>query len=145
MTPGLSNEEPSTTTIPHWRQVFDSAGITPEVKSWNYAGSGTEEDPYAVTWISDDPRNPMLYGSVKRWSIMMVVAMAALMVSLDSSAYSGSAKEIIAEFDCSQEIYTLGISLFVLGFAIGPIIWAPLSELFGRRSKSWITCAEPGY
>lgn len=64
----------------------------------------------------------------------MIVAMVALMVSLDSSAYSGSAKEIMAEFDCSEEVYTLGISLFVLGFAIGPIVWAPLSELFGRRA-----------
>ena len=28
---------------------------------------------------------------------------------------------------------TLGISLFVLGFALGPLIWAPLSELYGRQ------------
>jgi MFS family permease len=26
-----------------------------------------------------------------------------------------------------------GISLFVLGFALGPIFWAPLSELYGRQ------------
>jgi hypothetical protein len=33
------------TTIPHVRQVFDQAGITPEVEKWHYEGSGTEEDP----------------------------------------------------------------------------------------------------
>ncbi len=27
----------------------------------------------------------------------------------------------------------LGISLFVLGFALGPLIWAPFSEVLGRR------------
>ncbi|KAG9854915.1 MFS general substrate transporter, partial [Aureobasidium melanogenum] len=27
----------------------------------------------------------------------------------------------------------LGVSLFVLGFAIGPLLWAPLSEMFGRQ------------
>jgi hypothetical protein len=108
--------------IPHWRQIIDSAGITDDVKTWNYNGSGTEDDPYAVTWIENDPRNPMLYSNVTRWSLMMVVAMAALMVSLDSSAYSGSAAEIMGEFDCSEEVYTLGISLFVLGFAIGPVM-----------------------
>lgn len=63
----------------------------------------------------------------------MVVAMAALLVSLDSSAYSGAGKQIMAEFSCSEEVFTLGISLFVLGFAVGPIVWGPLSELFGRR------------
>ena len=112
----------SPTRISHWRQVFDSAGTTPEVSSWRYAGSGTEDDPYAVTWIENDPRNPMLYSATTRWSLMMIVAMAALMVSLDSSAYSGSADEIMTEFNCSQEVFTLGISLFVLGFAIGPIM-----------------------
>lgn len=50
-----------------------------------------------------------------------------------SSAYSGGVREIIQEFGCSQEVVTLGISLFVLGFAIGPLLWAPLSELYGRQ------------
>ena len=117
-----SAETSTSTRIPHWRQVFDSEGITPEVSQWRYAGSGTEDDPYAVTWIENDPRNPMRYSATKRWSLMLVVAMAALMVSLDSSAYSGSADEIMSEFGCSKEVFVLGISLFVLGFAIGPIM-----------------------
>lgn len=108
--------------IPHWRQVWDSSGITPAVQNHRYDGSGTADDPYAVTWIDDDPRNPMLYGSAKRWSIMMIVALAALLVSIDSSAYSGSADEITRHFGCSREVFTLGISLFVLGFAVGPVM-----------------------
>jgi hypothetical protein len=35
--------------------------ITPEVLKWNYDGSGTEDDPYVVNWIDNDPRNPMLF------------------------------------------------------------------------------------
>lgn len=37
------------------------------------------------------------------------------------------------EFKVSQEIVTLGVSLFVLGFALGPLLWAPFSELYGRQ------------
>jgi multidrug resistance protein len=37
------------------------------------------------------------------------------------------------EFHVSQEIVTLGVSLFVLGFALGPLLWAPFSELYGRQ------------
>ena len=103
------------TQIPHWRQVFDKAGVTPEVRNWKYDGSGTEDDPFAVTWIDHDPRNPMLYSNAQRWSIVFIVALAALTVSIDSSAYSGSAAQIMQEFDCSQEVYILGLSLFVLG------------------------------
>ena len=37
------------------------------------------------------------------------------------------------EFSVSQEVVTLGVSLFVLGFALGPLLWAPFSELYGRQ------------
>lgn len=40
---------------------------------------------------------------------------------------------IITDFEIDTEIATLGISLFVLGFAVGPLIWAPMSELYGRQ------------
>ena len=119
--------------LSHITQVFNHAGITPEVENHKYEGSGTEEDPYVVNFIPNDPRNPMLYSQTKKWSITALVAIATLAVAFVSSAYSGGARQIIVEFGCSQEIFTLGISLFVLGFAIGPLIWAPMSELFGRQ------------
>lgn len=107
------------TRIPHMQQVFDKAGVTPEVEAHHYQGSGTEDDPYIVTWIPDDPRNPMLYGPVRKWTLTMTMGFATLAVAFVSSAYSGGAEQIIMEFGCSQIVYTLGISLFVLGFAIG--------------------------
>jgi hypothetical protein len=33
------------------------------------------------------------------------------------------------EFHCSREIATLGLSLFVLGLAFGPMLLGPLSEV----------------
>lgn len=36
-------------------------------------------------------------------------------------------------FRVSEEVITLGLSLFVLGFAIGPLLWAPMSEMYGRQ------------
>lgn len=69
----------------------------------------------------------------KKWFIILTVAFATLAVAFVSSAYSGSVRQIIEEFGVSQEVSTLGISLFVLGFALGPLLWAPLSELYGRQ------------
>jgi MFS family permease len=56
-----------------------------------------------------------------------------LAVAFVSSAYTGGIDQILADFGIGDEIATLGISLFVLGFAIGPLLWAPLSELYGRQ------------
>jgi hypothetical protein len=61
----------------------------------------------------------MLYSGALKWSITMLVAFATLAVAFVSSAFSGGADEVVKFFRTSEEIFTLGISLFVLGFAIG--------------------------
>ena len=104
-----------------------------------YDGEGSEESPYVVTWIENDPRNPMLFAKSKKWALTMLSAFATLAVAFVSSAYSGGVKQIIEQFHVGEEVVTLGISLFVLGFAIGPLIWAPLSELYGRQAMYTIT------
>jgi MFS family permease len=124
---------PTPKRIPFFRQLIDHASITPEVEAWDYAGSGTDADPYVVTWIENDPRNPMLYPALWKWGMTLLVGFVTLAVSFVSAAYTGGGPAIIAEFNCSEVEFVLGLSLFVLGFAIGPLLWAPLSELYGRQ------------
>ncbi|EGX92050.1 MFS multidrug transporter, putative [Cordyceps militaris CM01] len=137
--PSDAEKQPSTAhrstaeTIPHWRLVIDQAGITPAVASFPYAGSGTASDPYLVRWLPCDPRDPMNFSLCKKSGITAVAAVATLAVTLVSSAYASGVSQIADEFRVSQEVALLGVSLFVLGFAVGPLLWAPLSELFGRQ------------
>jgi hypothetical protein len=60
----------------------------------------------------------MNFSEVKKWSFTMLVAIATLAVALVSSAYTGGIEEIMADFGIGQELATLGVSLFVLGFAV---------------------------
>ena len=124
---------PSPKTVPHWRLVFSQSLVTDEVLNHPYKGSGTEANPYVVEFIPHDPRNPMNFPEWKKWFLTLTVAFATLAVAFVSTAYTASITQIIDDFHCSQEIATLGVSLFVLGFAIGPLLWAPLSELYGRQ------------
>ncbi|TGO88333.1 hypothetical protein BPOR_0169g00120 [Botrytis porri] len=117
----------------HWELVFDQIHVTPEVLNYPYRGSGTEQDPYVVEYIPDDRRNPLNFTVLKKWTITVLLAFATLAVSFVSSAYTGGVEQIIEQFNVSTEVVTLGVSLFVLGFAIGPLLWAPMSELYGRQ------------
>ncbi|KAH8425232.1 MFS transporter [Aspergillus melleus] len=126
-------EQPQITRIPHWKLLLDQGIVTDEIANYPYPGSGTEEDPYLVSWLPNDPRNPMTFPEYKKWMYTLAVSISTLAVALVSSAYSGGVAEIMADFHIGTEVATLGISLFVLGFAIGPLLWAPLSELFGRQ------------
>ncbi|KAF1989397.1 synaptic vesicle transporter [Aulographum hederae CBS 113979] len=119
--------------ISHWKFLFDQGVLTPEILNYQFDGAGTDEDPYSVTWIPSDPRNPLTWHKYRKWGYALCMALAVLCVSCSSSSFTGGIRENIAEFNTSQEVVTLGVSLFVLGFAIGPLLFAPLSEIYGRQ------------
>ncbi|KAL7912462.1 major facilitator superfamily domain-containing protein [Trichoderma velutinum] len=67
------------------------------------------------------------------------MATLTLAASFVSSTYSGSRNEIISDLNASDEVFALGLALYVLGFALGPLFWAPLGELYGRQIIFFIT------
>ncbi|KAL7937629.1 MFS general substrate transporter [Trichoderma chlorosporum] len=129
----------SSEKIGHWRVLLDQTGVTQQALDYNYSGEGTAESPYLVEFIPGDKWNPMSFKDSFKWTITLIQASATLSVSFASSAYSGGISEIIEEFNVSTEVAILGVSLFVMGFAIGPLLWAPLSELYGRQRTFFIS------
>ncbi|KAL2069170.1 hypothetical protein VTL71DRAFT_15508 [Oculimacula yallundae] len=92
------------------------------------------DDPNIVTWDGDhDIENPLNWSvGYKSW-ITFQLSMLALAASLGSSIIA-PAEDVIAEYvGVSKEVTVLVISLYILGFAFGPLCWAPVSELWGRR------------
>ncbi|KAI0181360.1 MFS general substrate transporter [Hypoxylon sp. FL1284] len=117
----------------HFKLVLSQTYMTPEVVQHVYPGSGTEDDPYLVDWIPGDAKNPYKIGTGMKWGITLIMAFGTLSVSLSSSAFSGALRQIQMEFRVSTTVSILSVSLFVLGFAIGPMAWAPMAELYGRQ------------
>ncbi|KAK5942689.1 hypothetical protein PMZ80_005255 [Knufia obscura] len=122
-----------------FRLVTDQARIDDDVLNYQYEGSGSASDPYVVTWIPDDAGNPMNWNKGLKWTIAMLVAFECFATAFSSSAFSGCLRELTAHFQASTTLLTAGISLFVLGFALGPLLWAPLSEMYGRQIIFFIT------
>lgn len=134
----------SQTDLPHEPEPFYELALklekpTRSLLEHPWSGKGTEEDPFLVEFIRDDPRNPKHFKQWQKWTFCIVMAVATLGVAMGSSAYSGGIIQVIEEFHCTQEVATLGLALFVLGFAIGPLFWAPLSELYGRQLTYFIS------
>ncbi|KIW31614.1 uncharacterized protein PV07_03241 [Cladophialophora immunda] len=128
-----NHEDSTPQTMSLFRLVADQARVTQEVLHYPYPGSGTEEDPYLVSYIPNDPGNPFNWSEGRRWTTSLIVATEVLATAFASSAFSGTLRELIVDLGASTELITAGISLFVLGFAVGPLLWAPLSELYGRQ------------
>ncbi|KAG6861731.1 hypothetical protein C0995_012735 [Termitomyces sp. Mi166 len=94
----------------------------------SYPGQGTSCSPYIVNWSQNDPQNPYNWSKAKKWAITMQLALSTWTVSFGSSSYSGGIQGIMRDLDTSQDVAILGISLYVLGFALGPLVFAPMGE-----------------
>lgn len=66
--------------------------------------------------------------------ICLQLGLSAFAVSFCSSCYSGGLASMSAELHLSTTVAILGVSLYVLGFGLGPLVFAPLGELYGRVS-----------
>lgn len=53
---------------------------------------------------------------------------------LGSSVFSSAIGVMSKEFQVSEIVMLLGVSLYVTGFALGPLLWGPLSERYGRKT-----------
>jgi MFS family permease len=119
--------------LPLYQLVLLQDTITDDVLRHQWEGSGTEEDPYLVDWLAEDSRDPHQMQDRLKWSITLLQAASFLSITFASSALSAAYPQIQKEFGVSTELVVADTSLFVLAFAIGPAIWAPLSNLFGRQ------------
>jgi DHA1 family multidrug resistance protein-like MFS transporter len=93
-----------------------------------------DRDAYVVEFDGpDDPYHPQNWPLKKKLLTAAILGYTTITSAFTSSIFSAATPYVAAEFHVSREVGILGVSLFVLGFATGPIIWAPLSELKGRR------------
>ncbi|KDR73421.1 hypothetical protein GALMADRAFT_608214 [Galerina marginata CBS 339.88] len=111
----------------------------PQVKLRTYMGNGTAEDPYVVDWDLNDPEDPYNWTNVWKWVITAQLALSTWTVSFSSSSYSGGLEYTMRDLGISYNVAILGISLYVLGFALGPLLFASVGEMFGRRIVFLIT------
>ncbi|WZH40607.1 major facilitator superfamily domain-containing protein [Fusarium acuminatum] len=94
----------------------------------------TAAESFEVSWDGDkDPMCPRSMSRVRKWVIVSIACMGSLCVTCASSIYTATYAQMNAEFNCSQIVATLGLSTFVLGIALGPVLTSPLSEYYGRR------------
>ncbi|MCJ1288729.1 hypothetical protein MMC34_000258 [Xylographa carneopallida] len=87
----------------------------------------------------DDPGNPKNWSFGTKVYATAVPALFAFVVTLGTSIYSAGVEQVMEHFNISQTVAILGISLYSEGIGFGPMIGAPISEAFGRKTVYLIT------
>lgn len=103
--------------------------------------SEKEVDPEIelVTFTIDDPLNPHNWSMAWKWFYTFIFAVFVVCAAYGSSCLASGLELMEARFHVGAEVSTLTVSLMVLGFSLGPLIWAPLSEQYGRRTAYFIS------
>ncbi|KAK2598013.1 hypothetical protein QQS21_005850 [Conoideocrella luteorostrata] len=113
-------------------------GILSEIRS----RTRSHADHTLISWNVDDPDNPHNWSTRRKAWIVFITVMLVLNSTMSSSLPSMAIPNITAEFSITSDTENvLPISIFLIGYIFGPLIWGPLTEHFGRRNLTVVTFA----
>ncbi|KAF2109038.1 major facilitator superfamily domain-containing protein [Lophiotrema nucula] len=93
------------------------------------------KDDNIVNWDGpDDPENPMNWAKSKKITAVGIVSLITFLSPLSSTMISPATADVMKTFNTTNA--TLGAfvtSVYLIGYVCGPLVIAPLSELYGRN------------
>ncbi|KAF4781192.1 hypothetical protein HER10_EVM0008441 [Colletotrichum scovillei] len=111
--------------------------------------NASDGDPFAtrtdechlVWWDNDqDPENPHNWPRWKKLVNCGLISLLTLIEPLASSIFAPGIPKLMQDFNSTnRELSAFVVSVYVLGFAFGPMVLAPLSEMWGRVAIYHIT------
>ncbi|CAK7233677.1 Synaptic vesicle transporter SVOP [Sporothrix curviconia] len=123
--------------IPGPIEPLEIATIASRISRQNTHGAPQEPDEERryrlVAFEPNDPANPKNWSKAMKWYCTLVVSVTCFVVAFCSSVITSDLTGVTEDFHVSEEVVLLSISLFVIGFGVGPLAFAPLSEVYGRR------------
>ncbi|THZ04942.1 MFS general substrate transporter [Aureobasidium pullulans] len=106
-----------------------------EKQHGNSLQSTNTTDPNVVDWDGpEDPRNPMNWTGKAKIINCSTIIFLTLLTPLASSMFAPGVPDVLQEFhETSVTLAAFVVSVYLLGFAVGPLLISPLSEIYGRR------------
>ena len=77
--------------------------------------------------------NPIGWSTRRKWCLTFLVGLTMFNGSFASTAPNGAGAYMVMQFRLSNEEMVFIATSFVGGCVAGPVLWAPLSEIYGRR------------
>lgn len=78
----------------------------------------------------DDPYRPINWPFRKKLITTLLYGLTTMGSTWASSVYSPAVNQISEQYGVAEEVGILGVSFLLMGFGLGPLLWAPLSEVY---------------
>lgn len=129
-----------TSTTPFTRERFDVEQVieAEKFKSVAIAPTKTSDGTILVDWYTtDDPANPQNWAASTKGWVLLQLCLYSLSVYGSSSMYVPGEAGIMEQFNIGATPAAIGLAIFVLGYGIGPLLFAPLSEI-ASIGRNWV-------
>ncbi|MCJ1380893.1 hypothetical protein MMC17_004002 [Xylographa soralifera] len=92
------------------------------------------KDPNTIDWDGPvDPANPRNWTRGAKLTHVLLVSAFTLYSNLAAVMFAPGAQALVAEFGITSSVVaSLTVSIYILGFAVGPLFLASMSETYGR-------------
>lgn len=116
------------------RKEESQAVLDPGKEEAAVGDSSPQQSGTLVTWDGpDDPENPKNWPRGRKWRTVIAISGFVLMSPLSTTIVAPSLDVIARDMNITTAALTpMILSIFMLGFAFGPLFISPLSEIFGR-------------
>ncbi|CBF87203.1 hypothetical protein AN2613.2 [Aspergillus nidulans FGSC A4] len=93
-----------------------------------------DDDSEMVKWDGEsDPELPVNWQPSKKWQNVVMVSALTFVTPFASSMFAPAINQVMAEMGTSnRDIGSFAVSIYLLGYAFGPLVLGPCSELYGR-------------
>ncbi len=81
------------------------------------------KDGRLVEWAENDPHNPRNWSTPKKLFVTFLICLLTTSVYIGSAIYTAGLAGVQEQFHVSEVQALLGLTLFVLGYALGPMVW----------------------
>ncbi|EXJ94698.1 hypothetical protein A1O1_03095 [Capronia coronata CBS 617.96] len=119
-------------TVPFSRERFEveQEEAIERQQSSIIAPQRTADGIILVDWYTtDDSANPQNWNSWKKAWVSSVIWMYTFAVYCASAIYTSAEPQIMEKFGVGTSKAALGLSMYVLGYGTGPMLFSPLSEI----------------
>jgi MFS transporter, DHA1 family, multidrug resistance protein len=83
-----------------------------------------------VNWLENDKANPRNWSTPKKVFVTGLICFLTTSVYIGSAIYTAGLEEIMADFGVSRVAALLGLTLFVAGYGLGPMVWVSLFHTY---------------
>lgn len=92
------------------------------------------DDRIVIGFEENDPSNPYNWSIPKKIYVILTGIVMVLNSTMGSALPSGTVESIEQDFNIrDSELLVLPISIYLIGYILGPMVFAPLSESYGRK------------